>query len=42
MEHLQTIIMCWPTQLVILKEIFFGVPVDQVGLAYSNGFDPSA
>jgi hypothetical protein len=26
----------------ILKEIFFGAPVDQVGPAYSNGFSPSA
>ena len=26
----------------VLKEIFFGVPVDQVRPAYSNGFDPSA
>jgi hypothetical protein len=26
----------------VLKEIFFGAPVDQVGPAYSNGFDPSA
>ena len=26
----------------VLKEIFFGAPVDQVGLAYSNGFNPSA
>jgi hypothetical protein len=26
----------------VLKEIFFGAPVDQVGPAYSNGFNPSA
>jgi hypothetical protein len=26
----------------ILKEIFFGAPVDQVGPAYSNGLNPSA
>ena len=26
----------------VLKEIFFGVPVDQVGSAYSNGWNPSA
>jgi len=26
----------------ILKEIFFGEPGDQVGLAYSNGLNPSA
>ena len=26
----------------VLKEIFFGAIVDQVGPAYSNGFDPSA
>jgi hypothetical protein len=26
----------------VLKEIFFRVPVDQVGPAYSNGFNPSA
>jgi hypothetical protein len=26
----------------VLKEIFFGAPVDQVGLAYSNGFNPLA
>ena len=25
----------------VLKEIFFGALVDQVGLAYSNGFNPS-
>jgi hypothetical protein len=25
----------------VLKEIFFGASVDQVGLAYSNSFDPS-
>ena len=25
----------------VLKEIFFGAPVDQVEPAYSNGFDPS-
>ena len=27
---------------IVLKEIFFGVLVDQVGLAYSNVFNPSA
>ena len=26
----------------VLKEIFFGALVDQVGPAYSNGFNPSA
>ena len=26
----------------VLKEIFFGAPVDQVGPAYSNGFNPLA
>jgi len=26
----------------VLKEIFFRAPVDQVGLAYSNGFNPLA
>ena len=26
----------------VLKEIFFGALVDQVGPAYSNGFDPLA
>ena len=26
----------------VLKEIFFGAPVDQVGPTYSNGFNPSA
>ena len=26
----------------VLKEVFFGAPVDQVGPAYSNGFNPSA
>ena len=26
----------------VLKEIFFGAPVDQVGPAYSNGGNPSA
>jgi hypothetical protein len=25
-----------------LKEVLFGVPVDQVGPTYSNGFNPSA
>jgi hypothetical protein len=26
----------------VMKEVFFGAPVDQVGLAYSNGLNPSA
>ena len=26
----------------VLKEVFFGAPVDQVGPAYFNGFNPSA
>jgi hypothetical protein len=25
----------------VLKEVLFGAPVDQVGPAYSNGFNPS-
>ena len=26
----------------VIKEVFFGAPVDQVGPAYFNGFNPSA
>ena len=26
----------------VLNEVFFGAPTDQVGIAYSNDFNPSA
>ena len=27
---------------IVMKEVFFGAPVDQVGLSYFNGYNPSA